>query len=56
MNSMCIVAYLSAETSTVTEVSFIIGKCRNTPMKQQAIDERRTERAHCPTILSISTL
>ena len=35
LDSMCIVAYMRALTSTGTEVYFVTGKCRIAPMKQQ---------------------
>ena len=37
LDSMCIVAYMRALTSNGTEVSFVTGKCRIAPMKQQTI-------------------
>ena len=37
LESMCIVADMRALTSNGTEVSFVMGKCRTAPMKQNTI-------------------
>ena len=45
LDSMCIVAYMRALTSNGTEVSFVTGKCRIAPMKQQTIPKLELQAA-----------
>ena len=45
LDSMCIVAYMRALTSTGTEVYFVTGKCRIVPMKQQTIPKLELQAA-----------
>ena len=43
--SMCIVAYLRVESDDGVELSFVIGKCRIAPMKQQMIPKPELQAA-----------
>ena len=45
LESMCIVAYIRALTPSGTEVSFVTGKCRIAPMKQQTIPKLELQAA-----------
>ena len=45
LESMCIVAYLRAEDDDGVELSFVIGKCRIAPMKQQTIPKLELQAA-----------
>ena len=45
LESMCIVAYLRAEDDEGVELSFVIGKCRIAPMKQQTIPKLELQAA-----------
>ena len=43
--SFCIVAYLGAENVDEVELSFVVGKCRISPMKQQTILKQELQAA-----------
>ena len=45
LESLCIIAYVRAEDEDGVKLSFVIGKCRVAPMKQQTIPKLELQAA-----------